>query len=235
MTKRFTSKELADMKLPGFPGTSQGWDKLLKARGWEFVESHGRGRGGMRREYLPPPDVLVLIEARQRGEFPPEKPTIPHKSLDSVSPTYKVDRPATLEGFVLVPRYEVSASMGNGQLIHSEQIVDHLAFKSDWVRRELGANPHNLVLISTVGDSMIPSLHPGDLLLIDRGVDGVKQDAIYAIAIDGELCVKRIQRLFDGSLVISSDNPSYRREELTPDQAEKLRIIGRVVWAGRRM
>lgn len=139
------------------------------------------------------------------------------------------------EGFVLVPRYDVAASMGNGAAIHSEQVVDHLAFRADWVRTVLGTSPRHLVLISAIGDSMEPTLRAGDLLLIDRSVESVRQDAIYAIAHDGELRVKRIQRLFDGSLVISSDNPSYQREDLSPSQAEHLRIVGRVVWSGRRM
>lgn len=139
------------------------------------------------------------------------------------------------EGFVLVPRYDVAASMGNGAVIHSEQIVDHLAFRAEWVRTELGTTPKNLILISAIGDSMEPSLRAGDLLLIDRGVESVKQDAIYAIAQDGELRIKRIQRLFDGRLIIKSDNPQYGPENLTVEQAERMRIVGRVVWSGRRM
>lgn len=139
------------------------------------------------------------------------------------------------EGFVLVPRYDVTGSMGSGRVIHSEQIVDHLAFRAEWVRTELGTSPKNLVLISAVGDSMEPALRAHDLLLIDRSVLSVKQDAIYAFAVDGELRVKRIQRLFDGSLIIKSDNPSYATETLTEQQVEAINIIGRVVWSGRRM
>jgi len=139
------------------------------------------------------------------------------------------------EGFVLVPRYDVTGSMGSGRVIHSEQIVDHLAFRAEWVRTELGTSPKNLVLISAIGDSMEPALRAHDLLLIDRSVLSVKQDAIYAFAVDGELRVKRIQRLFDGSLIIKSDNPSYATETLTSQQVEAINIIGRVVWSGRRM
>lgn len=125
--------------------------------------------------------------------------------------------------------------MGNGHVIQSEQIVDHLAFRAEWVRTELGTSPKHLVLISAVGDSMEPTLRAHDLLLIDRSVLSVKQDSIYAFAVDGELRVKRIQRLFDGSLIIKSDNPGYTTESLTPQQAETINIIGRVVWSGRRM
>ena len=138
-------------------------------------------------------------------------------------------------GFVLVPRYDVAASMGHGSVIHSEQIVDHLAFREEWVRTELSANPKNLVLISAIGDSMEPTLRAGDLLLVDRSSEGVTQDAIYAFATNGELRVKRMQLKIDGSVVIKSDNLQYEAETLLVDQVGSLRIIGRVVWSGRRM
>lgn len=146
-----------------------------------------------------------------------------------------VKEPALPFGFVLVPRYDVAASMGNGTVIHSEQVVDHLAFREEWVRTELSANPKNLVLISAIGDSMEPTLRAGDLLLIDRSDAGVKQDAIYAFATNGELRVKRMQLKIDGCLVVKSDNPQYDSEILTSEMAASLRIVGRVVWSGRRM
>lgn len=74
MRLSFTTRELAAMKLPGYPGTSQGWDKLVRVRGWPFIESHGRGRGGVRREFMPPEEVLKLIEAVQHGEIAPAAP-----------------------------------------------------------------------------------------------------------------------------------------------------------------
>lgn len=138
-------------------------------------------------------------------------------------------------GFLLVPRYDVAASMGKGAIIHNEQVVDHLAFREQWVRTELSANPKNLVLISAIGDSMEPTLRAGDLLLIDRSTAGVKQDAIYAFAINGELRVKRMQLKIDGSVMVKSDNPQYDAEFLTSEQIAALRIVGRVVWSGRRM
>jgi phage repressor protein C with HTH and peptisase S24 domain len=138
-------------------------------------------------------------------------------------------------GFVLVPRYDVAASMGHGAVIHSEQVVDHLAFREEWVRTELGTNPSNLILISAIGDSMEPTLRAGDLLLIDRSGAGVKQDAIYAFSTNGELRVKRMQLKIDGSVVVKSDNLQYEAEVLTAEQAATIRIVGRVVWSGRRM
>jgi phage repressor protein C with HTH and peptisase S24 domain len=223
--KYYSVADLLGLSMPGYPETRQGWDTLVKRDKWTFREMKGLGGpGGIKREYCPPPDVMALIEARKRSP-----------AAHSVRESAAEYKPTPPEGFVLVPRYDVQGSMGNGSVIHSEQIVDHLAFRAEWVRTALGASPEHLVLISAIGDSMEPTLRAGDLLLIDRSVTGVKHDSIYAFAVGDELRVKRVQRLYDGTLIVKSDNPGYSSETLTPEQADKVNIVGRVVWTGRRM
>lgn len=224
-SKYFSVADLLGLNLPGYPDTRQGWNERVKREGWEFKEVKGLGGpGGVRKEYKPPADVLALILAHAPA-------AVDHSVREPAAP-YSASAP---DGFVLVPRYDVHGSMGNGSVIHSEQIVDHLAFRAEWVRSALGASPEHLVLISAIGDSMEPTLRAGDLLLIDRSVTGVKHDSIYAFAVGDELRVKRVQRLYDGTLIVKSDNPGYASETLTPEQADKVSIVGRVVWTGRRM
>lgn len=142
---------------------------------------------------------------------------------------------SALSDFVFVPRYDVKASAGHGSLIHSEQIVDHLAFKKSWVRTQLGCTETDLALITVKGDSMEPTLSPNDLILIDLRKNYVADNAVYVLQYDGSLLVKRIQRLMNGSVIIKSDNPEYKIEELSADQAKKLNVLGVVVWYGRKM
>lgn len=229
----YSADELAKLKLPGYPVSRKGWYDRARRDGWEIREEPGKGPNGLRQVFVPPPHVLALIKSIQstQDNFVDDAPPKSNTAREASPPYF----PPAPDGFVLVARYDVTGSMGNGHVIHSEQIVDHLAFRAEWVRTELGTSPNNLVLISAIGDSMEPTLRAHDLLLIDRSVLSVKQDAIYAFAVDGELRVKRIQRLFDGSLIIKSDNPEYTTETLTPGQAETINIIGRVVWSGRRM
>ncbi|MFM2042080.1 MAG: hypothetical protein RLY86_656 [Pseudomonadota bacterium] len=135
--------------------------------------------------------------------------------------------------FVLLPRYEVRAAAGGGAVVTSEQVVDHLAFKAQWVRRTLRRNPEDLILIEANGDSMEPTIANGDLLLVDISITAFKDFAVYVMSMDGELVVKRIERNFaTGGVLISSDNPRYRGQELTASQAQQLRIVGQVVWHG---
>ena len=136
-------------------------------------------------------------------------------------------------GFVMVPRYNVEASAGPGALADEENILDHMAFQEGWVSRTLRADPRKLALISAVGDSMEPAIRAGDLLLVDTGIDQVIDDAIYVIAMDGHLMVKRLQRFFGGAVSVKSDNPAYVEQTLGADEAGYATIAGRVRWIGR--
>jgi phage repressor protein C with HTH and peptisase S24 domain len=138
--------------------------------------------------------------------------------------------------FVLVPRYNIESSAGGGSVIHSEQIVDHLAFKASWVSKELGTDPKYLLLIHSIGDSMEPTFRSGDLLLVDRNKARVKGDGIYLINFDDGLIVKRLEWMMDGTVVIRGDNTSVSREQkLTAIEMEKLHLLGRVVWVGGKV
>jgi hypothetical protein len=72
----YTATELAEMRLPKFPTSRKNWYALAKREKWDFIEAPGKGPGGLRREFRPPPEVLALIEQHQRGDLPPppEKP-----------------------------------------------------------------------------------------------------------------------------------------------------------------
>ncbi len=137
--------------------------------------------------------------------------------------------------FVMVPRYEVRASAGHGAVIHSEQIVDYLAFRAEWVHNALGVAERDLALIEVHGDSMEPTLSNGDLILLDMRHSKVMDNSVYAIQLNGGLLVKRIQVRLNGSIIVKSDNPRYEPESLESGEADQLRVVGRVVWAGRRM
>lgn len=138
--------------------------------------------------------------------------------------------------FIMVPKYDVQAAAGDGVFIHSEQVVDHLAFKADWVINILKVKPQNLVLISALGDSMVPAIADGDLLAVDIGRKAVEDDGIYCFRTDDSgLMIKRLQRMPDNVVVVRSDNPAYQQFTVTPDYTGVFQVIGRVVWVGRKI
>jgi phage repressor protein C with HTH and peptisase S24 domain len=124
-----------------------------------------------------------------------------------------------------------------GQAPEVEEVEDHLAFRTDWLRGK-GYRAEDLVIVPVRGNSMAPLIQAGDIVLVNRGAQEIESGRIYAINYDDDLRVKRLYRELDGSITISSDNKSdpSNRDENVPrtklEEALMLRIIGRVVWAG---
>jgi phage repressor protein C with HTH and peptisase S24 domain len=136
---------------------------------------------------------------------------------------------------VAIPQLRVRASAGHGAVIDTETQDGRIGFDERWLRDLAGAAPADLSLIRVSGDSMVPTLAEGDDILVNR-VDGADRlrDGIYVLRIDDALVVKRIAVSPAGqSITIRSDNDAY---PAWPDcDPARITIIGRVVWAGRRL
>lgn len=59
----YTCRELAELRLPELPGTERGWRKVVEREAWPFREVQVKGgKGGIAREYAPPPRIAKLID-----------------------------------------------------------------------------------------------------------------------------------------------------------------------------
>ncbi|QLC26703.1 helix-turn-helix transcriptional regulator [Parasphingopyxis algicola] len=136
---------------------------------------------------------------------------------------------------VAVSQYAVNASAGPGALAGEEEELSRIAFPERWLRRLAGGDPAKLSIITVSGDSMEPTLSDGDEILVS-GEDGADRlrDGIYVLRVDNALMVKRIaMNPASRRFTIKSDNDGYPD---WPDcDLDTLEVIGRVVWAGRRL
>lgn len=135
---------------------------------------------------------------------------------------------------VFVPRHDVQASAGGGSIIHDESIVDHLAFKREWLTQSLGCSPTKVCVIEVRGDSMTPTINDADLLLLDMRGMAQKSEGVYVIQLADSLLVKRLRFKINGAVDVISDNARYGTETLTAKEADQLTVLGRVVWHGRK-
>lgn len=138
--------------------------------------------------------------------------------------------------YVHLPLYDVAASAGGGAYIEDENKKDVLIFRRWFIEEELRGKPENFSLIFVDGESMEPTLRPGEVIMVDHRDTGFQRDGVYVIRMDGTLLVKRVRNLPANDAEIISDNPSYgkfvvNKKDPPPDFA----AIGRVVWVGRRM
>ena len=109
-----------------------------------------------------------------------------------------------------------------------------LSVDNRWLR-EMGAEPPYVSIIRVDGESMAPTLHHGDDILVDHSDASAKlRDGVYVLRLDDVLMVKRIalgpRR---GMFSILSDNSLYPSwQEIDP---ALVTIVGRVLWVGHML
>lgn len=145
------------------------------------------------------------------------------------------------ESFAHIPLHEALLAAGGGAMNGSEAVIDHLAFRRDWLSR-IGAAPASARLARIHGDSMEPSIFEGDMILIDtrrtdppirkRDARDQRRGGIYALIDDGVARVKRVERPAEDMMILVSDNPDYAPEIRQGDEAARIEIIGKVLWWG---
>ena len=97
----------------------------------------------------------------------------------------------------------------------------------DRLQRQFDIDPDALALIEVHGDSMVPTIDDGDLVLVGRHQSVFRNDGLYVIANGDQLMPKRLQRQLDGAILIRSDNPAYESIRASSDQVN---LFGRVLW-----
>ncbi len=135
-------------------------------------------------------------------------------------------------GYFLVPVYRVSASSGHGAVPLAGELLDPMAFPRRLLRKLTGSAESKLCIVFNRGESNEPEIMDGDAMLVDRGIERVRDDAFYVFERGGMLLVKMIERLAAGGVVLKSKNPAYERETLSAADAETITVFGRVIWRG---
>jgi len=138
------------------------------------------------------------------------------------------------EDYIRVNVYDIEAAAGAGAVVEKNEIANKLAFKKSWIRGSSNATAEDLAVITVSGDSMNPTLHDGDHILVDMTRKTVGNDGIYVLRNDDMILVKRISLNPVTKLcTIKSDNNFY--ENWPGCQPADLDILGRVIWMGRNI
>lgn len=162
--------------------------------------------------------------------------------LEVVQKPAPLDKRQVMEslGFITIPHLNIAASMGSGRVPeHSIEIIRDMTVHLDWLKTQglAFSGIENLAIITGDGDSMDGTFRDGDSLLVDRGITEIRTDAIYVFSLDGDLFIKRLQRLTGGALRMISDNPVYPPIMIEGVDLEKVHIHARVllVWNARKL
>lgn len=151
-------------------------------------------------------------------------------------------------GYVLTGRRSDGSDSGTGDVVEVEEIdlayglggtfadglveVTRHRFPREFIQSITSAPAQMLTIARGRGDSMMPTLMDGDMVLIDRSQRTVReQDAIWAFTIGDIAMIKRI-RVRGEKVSILSDN-----ERVPSDEAhhEEVQVVGRVIFIGRNV
>jgi len=166
------------------------------------------------------------VPARKpRSDTEPSRPGAPRRR-----------RPPEIEGFARVSEIDVRASAGPGAFHDGlEESKETWLFPDTIVRHEFRASPKDLHIITIDGDSMEPLLSSGDRILIDTAQRVPVPPGIFVIWDSMGIVAKRVEHVPHSEptkIVIKSINPEYQTYER---DAEEVNIIGRVIWAAKRL
>lgn len=150
----------------------------------------------------------------------PARPIAVYDSLEELPP----------ETTVLITHVDVALSAGNGRETWHIEEKEPLPFQADYIRR-LKASPKNLVAVKVRGDSMERGLFDDDTVVVDKADRRIPASGgVFALVYAGEMLVKRLFKMPDGSIDIVSDNPKYKSLVVPLDQLEHIDIVGRVKY-----
>lgn len=132
------------------------------------------------------------------------------------------------EEFALIPGYRIQVSAGHGSL-NPDQLepTRHLAFRRKWLKYR-GFKEKDLAIVWAKGDSMEPTIHNNDTLVVNMERKKPSDGHIYIFRNGDELFVKRYQSML-GTWRLISDNSFYSDLDIPKEEQHQFEVVGQVV------
>ena len=200
-------------------------DASLKATGKPDAIRYIRKRGAM-------PSADRLAQLAKALETSPEW-LLGRTSTPPKAPDVPVVRGASdADGSIPLRRINLGFAMGDGTNL--DEYIEETTIDFDAnLLRVITASPANKIVVADgIGDSMMPTLLDSDMIVIDMHQNQLdKWDRIWAMSLQGAGAVKRLGPAEKGMVEVISDNPGIPNKTVP---REDIRIVGRIVWSGRR-
>lgn len=149
---------------------------------------------------------------------------------NGVSPTFS--EPGGDDLRVYIPLVSAHVSAGPGSDVWQPEIEEYITVSESVIKRETGVSSSRLVAFIAVGTSMVPTIMPGDRLIVARANgEPVIDRAVYVwrSRYDG-MAVKRAVLLEGGGIALQGDNDTEPVGNILPhDDDPPWSVIGRVI------
>jgi len=134
------------------------------------------------------------------------------------------------EDYISVPLTD-GKTAASATILTQNNVIDHILLQMR-VFKQCGASL-NLVACRVEGDSMLPYLSSGDIVVIDRDVDReeIAAEKIYAVYVDGTVTAKMLQK--DGGRLYMIPLNTAEKIRHIPLRERENPIVGLVIGAWR--
>lgn len=129
----------------------------------------------------------------------------------------------------ILPSFAGMGGGGSGDGDHGQALISRALIED-----ELRAKPSDVLIIETRGSSMEPDFQHGDQILIDKRDCNPVQPGAFALWDGDGYVIKMIERvpMKPGWIRLFSSNGKFTAYEV---EADRVKIMGRPVWFGRRL
>ncbi|NRA86430.1 MAG: helix-turn-helix transcriptional regulator [Rhizobiales bacterium] len=133
---------------------------------------------------------------------------------------------------IKIPRHNLSLSAGGGSPVDEAELIDYVPFTSEFFQKKLPyVDVKNLIIFDALGDSMEPTVHNNDLIMVDMS-KSVLMDGVYAFTIDNSAYIKRLQTGINEVIIRSDNHELYPPLRIKNEDLNSIKIIGKVIWKG---
>jgi hypothetical protein len=137
----------------------------------------------------------------------------------------------------MVAVHQIDLDFGLGAAIMDTEIFEDRAetldFPRSWLRMISHSPPGQLCWARGRGNSMLPTIGDGDVILIDRSQRSLfDSDLIWAVSYGNAATIKRLRPMPDGGVKMIPDNPNVPPETAYDGE---LNIFGRVIAVVKRL
>jgi phage repressor protein C with HTH and peptisase S24 domain len=173
----------------------------------------------------------ISVAYAQLMEFAQDARRIKATAPPGSAPPSPISPPEIAPAYVRVEQMG-EADMGDGRVNDDyPEVIRSVDFELPYIRALMGfvPPPGRLKLVTGRNDSMMPTIMPGDVVLVDTGITWFDGDGLYLVNSGNG---QQIKRLHDkgGVIHVVSDNTFY-----TPEPVNERTIIGGKVYLRNRL
>lgn len=138
------------------------------------------------------------------------------------------------DDFVAVRRADVRFANGLGEIYYEADDKPPLVFRMDFLRR-LGIKSGKAVVVDSRGISNEPKIRDRSVVLVNEGDKEHLDGDFFAFRYDGELLIKRLERVEGVGILATAENSNFRPKQKLYTNLEAFEVIGRCVWEGAEL